>query len=274
MQSGKGQGLKKKDFARFYGIQGSLAIGREAAERSSSAIQAATLAMEGESEYRGYSIKRTDDPQKILFGRFGCSEGTLSPNSYDLLTLSVDHPEVKFEKLPAVSLRYGFYPQEIVIGYIQTHADLDTFKHYAEMKRDLGARPHEFLVAQFLARIAHTLSEFPDTGVFVAQHYIDKPVYPTLRDRFFDENYSLNPNRERVRQILGENNLWLQEGAIESRRERLEELVSGREQKEKAILERLRAPSNPKSESGLGGIGAIFKSSYLERRGGWPELFV
>lgn len=223
-----------RNFREFYGVSDSLTLGKRAAEASRSAAKAASLAMEGESKHRGYSVERTNDPENIYFGRFSKkmgSMGTIIPSSEDFLTLSLDSQGTDFRSWPAVALRYGIYPKEIVIGYVQTHAFLSTLGPYQKMKEELeGVRPHEFLVAHFLARIAQTLDKHPKTGVFIAPHYLDKPVYPTLRDRFFDDNYSLNPNRERVQQILGEDNTWLTQDAIESRKERLEEIIEKRSQ--------------------------------------------
>jgi len=253
----------KRNFKDFYQIESPLSIGKKAARSSNSAMEGALLAMEGASEHGRYMVKRTENPRAIVFGRF--SEGAISPNSRDLLILSANYLGEALEELPAVALRYGIYPQEFVIGYVQTHALLDSIEPYKKMKKDLGnARPHEFLVAQFLARVAKTLDKHPSTGVFVAQHYTDKPVYPRLRDRFFDDHYSLNPNRERVRQILGKDNSWLHPDAIESRKGRLEELMESRKRIRRGTARKAR-------------FGWLLGEEDVELNplgNNWPELFV
>lgn len=261
---------KGRNFIKFYGIKDSLSIGAAAAKSERLVSRTIDTAMKIPSEYRGYTIQRIENPKKIIFGRIDSPAGTIPAFSKDLLTLSrtyhiTELPEVSqrgdafpsdLKNLPAVSLRYGLYPEELVIGYIQTHSFLDSLEQYIKIKEDLGARPHEFLLAHFLARVAKTLDLNPGIGVFLATHYLHNPVYPTLRDRFFDEHYSLNPNRKRVIQILGEKNSWLNPEAIKFRKKRLDEIV-----KRRALI------SPPISIEFGGGLGFVNKKD-------WPEVFI
>ena len=73
----------------------------------------------------------------------------------------------------------------------------------------MGVNPHEFLLAQFLYRLAPVLNTRSETDVFVSSKYTNRENYSKLRDRFFDGEYHLNPKKERVRQILGEDNAWI-----------------------------------------------------------------
>ncbi|MBI3622648.1 hypothetical protein HY212_01030 [Candidatus Pacearchaeota archaeon] len=108
------------------------------------------------------------------------------------------------------------YPREIVLGYIQTPFDV-SFEDYKRMKSDLEVRPHDLIFAHFLDRISPVLDKFPDINVFFSPIYLHKPVYPFLRDRFLDDGYLLNPNRARVRQIIGRENSWLRKDNAQKR---------------------------------------------------------
>jgi hypothetical protein len=231
MSSEKDPKIQYRDFNEFYDTRDALIIGKKAVESSDFMEEAATLAMKGRSSHKGYKIKHANNSKNITLGRR--DRLPLFPN--DSLVLS----DKGIKKRPALVLRYGIYANEIVIGYIQSNSTLDTLDKYLSLKEDLGVRPHEFMVAQFLARIAPALDEHPNAGVFLALHYVNKPVYTTIRDRFFDRNYSLNPNKERVRQILGENNTWLKPEAIQSRQGRLDEIVEGREKGTKSKIRRI-----------------------------------
>ncbi len=225
-----------RDYVEYYGIEQAKGIGESVVKRvmnPESGIHLVSICMHESSKHGDLSICRTRNPKNIFFGRFGNPDagnpetygmGTISPKSSSLLTLN------RGER-PLVALRYGLYlnPQELVIGYVQSDARLDTFESFQELRKELGGvRPHELLVAEFLARSSAALNAFPNIGVFVAPHYLSKPLYPKLRDRFFDDNYALNPNRERVIQILGEDNAWLSNEAVSSRKARLEEILRRR----------------------------------------------
>ena len=80
----------------------------------------------------------------------------------------------------------------------------------------MGARPHEFLVAQFLSRVAPILHVRPQTKVVL--HESDSTSRKSIRERFFDKEWRLNPGKERVQQILGPENAWLHPESIKSRR--------------------------------------------------------
>lgn len=253
----------KRNFVDYYGVSDSLNIGKEATRRSSSAAEAASLAIKVTSEYRGHEIKRIEDPADILFGRFSSNclpreeVGTISPRSRNLLTIDSGG-------FPAVALRYGIREKEFAIGYVQSHAYLDTLESFQKLKKDLGGvRPHELLVAHFIARVASVLNEHPETKVIVSPFYTDKPLYPKLRDRFFDKNYSLNPNRERIRQILGEDNSWLDSSAIESRKQPLAYMAGEGREKRKSLLRRLF----PRDK-------ILDPSESRENGKGWSELII
>lgn len=114
---------------------------------------------------------------------------------------------------PLISLAY--YPQEdsgttVTIQYVQSTNRM-TREIYDDLKKSLSVNPHEFLLAHFLHRISPVLDVRPETRVSLDSRYVNSNrVYKHLRDRFFDRDYLLNPGKERVRQILGENNSWLQ----------------------------------------------------------------
>ena len=99
------------------------------------------------------------------------------------------------------------------------------FKKYQSLKRKLGVRPHELLVAQFLARIAPIMDMRPQTKLLLEESSLSSRK--TIRDRFFDKEWSLNPNKERVHQIFGEDNRWLEPEAIKARRNELRRQNSG-----------------------------------------------
>lgn len=117
---------------------------------------------------------------------------------------------------PFISLAYSSYQGKkeedstcVFINYIQSTNRINQ-EVYSDLTSALGGNPHEFLLAHFLARLSPILDVMPDTDVIMDEKYVGHPVYRRLRDRFFDKNYNLNPNKERVRQILGEENSWIQ----------------------------------------------------------------
>ncbi|MBI3622650.1 hypothetical protein HY212_01040 [Candidatus Pacearchaeota archaeon] len=117
-----------------------------------------------------------------------------------------------FKKIgnPFISLAYSFENGRpaVIIQYIQSTNRMDQ-SIYDSLKSELGVNPHEFLLAHFLSRLSPVLDARPETNVLVSDSYTSKSVYPRLRDRFFDGMYHLNPEKERVRQILGEDNAWI-----------------------------------------------------------------
>ena len=116
------------------------------------------------------------------------------------------------EKNPLISLAYFFvkYSEpKIKIKYIQSTNYINPDK-YAQIRESLHVNPHEFLLAQFLFRISSVLDKEPETKVTISTEYLwNNAVYFHLRDRFLDKKYNLNPNKERVIQILGQENAWL-----------------------------------------------------------------
>lgn len=113
---------------------------------------------------------------------------------------------------PFISLAYSFKDgrnnHAMIIQYIQSTNRINQ-NIYDSLKSELGVNPHEFLLAHFLSRLSPILNAKPETNVLVSQHYTSRSAYPGLRDRFFDGEYRLNPKKERVRQILGEDNKWI-----------------------------------------------------------------
>jgi len=121
-------------------------------------------------------------------------------------------------RMPMVALKYSTVDSTVgsgcvYIDYIQTLRNpkaKNTFKlqDYQKLKETVSVRPHEFLMAQFLGRLAPVLHEFPSTEVEYKGHL--GASITVLRDRFLDKEFHLNAQRIRVQQILGEGNAWLQ----------------------------------------------------------------
>lgn len=224
-----------RDFREFYDVYDALAVGVNSLRDHFTARGAASSAMKGKTINRGYSVQRIQSRYDITFGRVPPIKVShkretnpvkslyqhlmISPSSEDVLLLSAGEDTPFKPGQPLLALRYGIYAKEFVIAYAQTPSEV-TLDDYITVKNDFSVRPHEFLFAQFIARVAPILDKYPMTGVYVASHYLDKPVYPTLRDRFFDTHYILNPNRKRVQEILGEDNAWLEERSIGLRTKR------------------------------------------------------
>ena len=121
---------------------------------------------------------------------------------------------------PFISLAYSLEEKQgdfsVTINYIQSTNRMKR-DVYDSLKSELGANPHEFLLAHFISRLSPVLNASPNTEVKINLNKTHKPVYPKLRDRFFDKKYALNPKKERVIQILGEDNLWLREKSVQER---------------------------------------------------------
>lgn len=104
------------------------------------------------------------------------------------------------------------------ICYVQTMTGVNVGL-YREATQILDVRPHEFITAQFLSRVAPVLHARPQTKVVLKGTTLTSRK--ELKERFFDKKWRLNPNKERVRQILGPENAWLTPEAIESRRKEI-----------------------------------------------------
>lgn len=204
----------RRNFREFYGVDNALDVGINSLLFHFTAKGAAISAMKKQTMNNGYCIHRIKNRDDITFGRPKLDQYfAIPPNSEDVLLLSAGK-ETSFEfRKPILALRYGIYADEFVIGYAQTPSEV-TLEDYFTVRDDIGVRPHEFLFAHFIARVAPILNKYPAIGVYVAPHYLDKPVYPTLRDRFFDAHYILNPKRQRVQELLGEDNEWLEEDSL------------------------------------------------------------
>lgn len=100
------------------------------------------------------------------------------------------------------------------ICYVQTMTGVDQ-KDYKKATEVLGSRPHEFLVAHFLSRVAPIVDAQPETKVVLQPSLLTSRK--TIRDRFFGKNWQLSPDKERVKQILGHDNAWLKAEAREAR---------------------------------------------------------
>ena len=100
------------------------------------------------------------------------------------------------------------------IYYVQTMTKVSK-RDYQDAIEILGSRPHELLVANFLSHIAPIIDSRPQTKVVLQPSH--RTSRKTLRDRFFDKNWELSPNKQRVRQLLGEDNAWLKPEAIKKR---------------------------------------------------------
>lgn len=185
-----------------------------------------------------YDLKRRRGRQRVEF-----SSDKFNDESPEMLVLRLrentieDNPEKQMRNIVALRYQavrnngvnqYGIswtndpdYDNDpdnyLGICYVQTMAgmDKDTYRHATQV---LGARPHEFIVAQFLARVAPILDARPQTKVVL--HESDLHSRKTIRDRFFDKNWRLNPEKERVRQILGEDNTWLDQESIIQRQKK------------------------------------------------------
>ena len=168
--------------------------------------------IEERTDIESYSIRKKKSNDFVLFGRN--LEGGVKMDSNDaLLILKKDK---RGREIPVTVLRYGVYPKEISVGYIQTPYNV-YFEDYKKIKSELGSRPHELIFAHFLNRITPILNELPDTNLSFSPFYLEKSLYAPLRDRFLNKKYNLNPNKARVQQILSKDNNWLDGGNIEMR---------------------------------------------------------
>lgn len=166
-----------------------------------------------------YEIRKNGESDEIRF-----SSDNYRENHYDTLIVGDSEKRTLFKKIkerilktikkrenPFIVLAYDSENDEstIRIQYIQSTNRMKKTV-YQNLNSTFNVNPHEFLLAQFLYRISPILDSSPEIKVKVQDWYLDKnPVYSKLRDRFFDSKYNLNPNKERVKQILGENNSWL-----------------------------------------------------------------
>ena len=182
----------------------------------------------------------------ITYGAEGVSLGKfLGPlDEIDNLLVLRDSHETPIAGL-SHSVLTGSNGDEIMINLIQATRETEKEK-IDEMKTQLGGvHPFEFLMAHFLERISPVLNDKPGTNVRMdnkiprlktgrvwlqekleteQEHHMQESlklslyqtnaelaVYCSIRDRFFDKDGNLNPNRIRVRQILGENNNWMKQ---------------------------------------------------------------
>ena len=198
---------KKIDYRNLYKLEG-----KNVALEDVTLRQAVSQAMDHSTPLGNYHIRRREASDLIVFGRDETSQ--IEMDSSNVLLIS-RHQEPNWD-VPELVLRYGIYPREIVVGYIQTPYDV-SFEDYRRMKSNLEVRPHDLILAHFLDRISPVLNKFPDTNVFFSPIYLDKPVYPLLRDRFLDGDYLLNPNRTRVQQIMGRENSWMRKDNVQKR---------------------------------------------------------
>ncbi len=132
---------------------------------------------------------------------------------------------------------------EIYIKFVQSPTET-TLGDYQRAQETLGNKPHEILFANFLKRLAPFLDKRPETDVRMrnwgvqlkkdiayTQKRIDRgeetedydesfpetlksmksqlTMYSGLRDRFLDNEFRLNPNRARVKELLGSDNMWI-----------------------------------------------------------------
>lgn len=113
---------------------------------------------------------------------------------------------------PFISLAYGFQKEEddtsVNINYVQSTNRMNQ-EVYDSLRSSLGVNPHEFLLAHFIYRLSPILDARPNVDVILSSRNTLNSIYPKLRDRFFDEKYHLNPQKERVTQLLGKNNSWI-----------------------------------------------------------------
>lgn len=170
------------------------------------------LLTDGITNLGEYSLRNKNSNDFVIFGREGRGEILMSSND----ALLILKKEKNGGETPVIALRYGIYPDKIVVGYIQTPFDIN-LKDYKKIKLELEVRPHELIFSHFLEKVSPFLNKFPKTDLSFSQTYIRYSPYAPIRDRFLDKNYFLNPNKERVKQILGEKNQWLLKEKIEER---------------------------------------------------------
>ena len=173
--------------------------------------------MEFETHFKNYEVRKNRESDKILF-----SKDNFLENRYDSLILTESEnyvgEEINFkksksqEKNPLISLAYllikGNYNPRIRIIYIQS-TNIMSEQLYSSLKSKLGVNAYELLLAQFLFRLSPVLNL--NSGIDIRS---DSPchknnVYQRLRDRFWDRNNYLNPKKERVIQLLGKDNSWI-----------------------------------------------------------------
>ena len=127
--------------------------------------------------------------------------------------VALRYQAVRNTGLSNYSLNWGNFPNwdhdpqnYLGICYVQTMRGIDR-DAYMDATEILGSRPHEFIVAQFLSRIAPVVRSRPQTKVVLQSSTLTSRK--TIQERFFDKGWRLNPNKERVRQIFGPDNIWL-----------------------------------------------------------------
>lgn len=196
--------MKETDYRRKYKLEErKVEIGDVSLE------QAIAQTMNYSTQLGNYHVRKKKVEDLVIFGR----RSPIQMDSDDALLISKIG---EIRDIPTVILRYGFYPKQIVVGYIQTPQNV-SFEDYKRIRSDLEIRPHDLILAHFLDRISPALDKFPDTNVFFSPYYLNKPVYFFLRDRFLDRDYFLNPKRVRVQQIIGKENSWLREESVQER---------------------------------------------------------
>jgi len=212
--------MTKIDFIQLYSLDGVRELAQErlgelGEEHSRLASLEAALGVE--SNFEHYDIRRRKDQDVIRF-----SSDRYKESSPHVLLLSAD---VKY----AWSLKYltwsiltkrrivaalTYRPAEdgIYIQYVQSAWGIQ-LEQYKNVQNILGLRPHELLVAHFIARIAPVLDMYPDMNVTFPQ---GRSSYSIIGERFAKsymergcKKSKLSPYKERVKQIFGSGSPWL-----------------------------------------------------------------
>jgi hypothetical protein len=233
--------MNKTDYREFYRLNPSIRKGSKVIQNpndSSSLCKLVDSMMGFTVEDSVFRIRRRKDDEKVRF-----SKDKYNDMASEILVLSEHRKKRKIftsaiKTIPIVALRYQavsgsnlnqlynmkwdddpdwkWDPENYLgICYVQTLTKIKRTA-YQKVAEKLGSRPHEFMVAQFLARIAPVLNIRPQTKVILQE--ARSSSRKTIRDRFFDKQWRLNPNKERVRQILGEDNAWLDPRTIRARK--------------------------------------------------------
>lgn len=221
--------MSKIDYHEIYRIkpQGNSLDSKFFIKENSSLDEVVERVLDRNIETDNYRIHKRNPYAPVRFSTDGFSD--ISENIL-ILNTNRDCETSGNKTKPIVALRYesatkGYawdifpswnedHENFLGIRYVQTLAGINK-NDYLSAAKTLGSRPHELLVANFLSQIAPIINLRPQTKVVLEPSSLTSKK--TIRDRFFDKNWELNPNKERVRQLLGPDNAWLKPEAIESR---------------------------------------------------------
>ncbi len=174
----------------------------------------AALRVETKTPY--YTVRRKRGTERINF-----SADNFKAKSPNILLLSETKGLWPF-RLEKKVVALGYYPSKkgIWIQFAQSVSGIG-LEQYQSFQKRIGIRPHELLVAHLVARVAPILDKYPDMNIEFPEIDINLPgkreAQRIINERFAgktnpnDNTYELNPRKDRVKQIFGEDSPWLKE---------------------------------------------------------------